>query len=232
MLWTNISTLFTTFDIVALAILVTGWLLVGFVIENPPKNRPSVSQMMGFYRREWMLHLVDRNTRVFDAQIVSNLRQSTAFFASTSMIAIGGLLALMGNAEKISGIARDLTQVSESQVEIELKLAVILIFLANAFLKFVWSHRLFGYCAILMASVPNDGDHPAAVARAEKAGTVNVTASRSFNRGLRSVYFAMAGLAWLFGALALIGATVVTVFVLARREFASQSRAALMQEPR
>ncbi len=148
------------------------------------------------------------------------------------MIAIGGLLALMGNAEKISGIARDLTDMPETQVEIELKLAVILIFLANAFLKFVWSHRLFGYCAILMASVPNDKDHPSAISRANKAAMVNVTASRSFNRGLRSVYFAMACLAWLFGAGALIGAAMITVFVLARREFASQSRAALMQEPR
>lgn len=232
MLWNTILPLFTTLDMTALALVVIGWMSVGFIIENPPLNRPSVSQMMGFYRREWMLHLVDRNTRVFDAQIVGNLRQSTAFFASTSMIAIGGLLALMGNAERISGIARDLTAAPESQVEIELKLAVILIFLANAFLKFVWSHRLFGYCAILMASVPNDKDHPSAIARAHKAGTVNVTASRSFNRGLRSVYFAMACLAWLFGAGALIGATVITVFVLARREFASQSRAALMQEPR
>ncbi|SFK92691.1 DUF599 domain-containing protein [Shimia haliotis] len=232
MLWNTISSLFTPFDIAALVLMVVGWLSVGFIIENPPLSRPSVSQMMGFYRREWMLHLVDRNTRVFDAQIVGNLRQSTAFFASTSMIAIGGLIALMGNAAKISGIARDLTQVPESQVEIELKLAVILIFLANAFLKFVWSHRLFGYCAILVASVPNDVGHPSAVARAQKAGTVNVTASRSFNRGLRSVYFAMACLAWLFGAGALMAATVITVIVLARREFASQSRAALLQEPR
>lgn len=232
MFWNTLFSVFTPLDAAALSLLLFGWLGVGFIIENPPVNRPSVSQMMGFYRREWMLHLVDRSTRVFDAQIVGNLRQSTAFFASTSMIAIGGLLALMGNAERVSGIARDLTDVPESVVEIELKLAVILIFLANAFLKFVWSHRLFGYCAILMASVPNDKEHPSAIARAEKAGTVNVTASRSFNRGLRSVYFAMACLAWLFGAGALIVATLVTVVVLARREFASQSRAALMQEPR
>ncbi|MGR3636874.1 MAG: DUF599 domain-containing protein [Shimia sp.] len=232
MFWTHLISHFDALDTLALAMLVIGWLGVGYIIENPPKNRPSVSRMMSFYRREWMLHLVDRNTRVFDAQIVSNLRQSTAFFSSTSMIAIGGLLALMGNPERVAGIARDLAQTPESQVEIEIKLAVILIFLANAFLKFVWSHRLFGYCAILMAAVPNDASNPTALPRAEKAATVNITASRSFNRGLRAVYFAMACLTWLFGAPALIGATVVTVFVLARREFASQSRAALLLEPR
>ncbi|MGR3714396.1 MAG: DUF599 domain-containing protein [Shimia sp.] len=232
MVWTQLFSHFDPLDATALSLVVAGWAAVGFIIENPPKNYPSVSKMMGFYRREWMLHLIDRNTRVFDAQIVSNLRQSTAFFASTSMIAIGGLLALMGNADRVSGIAQDITQTAESQVEIELKLAVILIFLANAFLKFVWSHRLFGYCAILMAAVPNDCANPAAVPRAEKAAAINITASRSFNRALRSVYFAMACLAWLFGAPALIGATVVTIFVLARREFASQSRAALLLEPR
>jgi uncharacterized membrane protein len=34
--------------------------------------------------------------------------------------------------------------------------ALVVAFLANALLKFIWAHRLFGYCSILMAAVPND----------------------------------------------------------------------------
>lgn len=230
--WTNILAHFTFLDQIALGVLVASWLGIGLIIENPPKSRPSVSRLMGFYRREWMRQFVDRGTRVFDAQIISNLRQSTAFFASTSMIAIGGLLALLGNTDRVAGIAKDLTQTAANVIVIEVKLTVIVIFLANAFLKFVWSHRLFGYCAILMASVPNSASDPAALPRAEKAAAINVTASRSFNRALRSVYFGMACLAWLFGAKALIGSALITLIVLGRREFASHSREALTKLPR
>ena len=76
----------------------------------------------------------------------------------------------------------------------------MLLFLADALLKFIWSNRLFGYCAVLMAAVPNDADDPRAFHRAAQAAEVNITAARSFNRGLRSVYFALAALAWLLGA--------------------------------
>ena len=57
-----------------------------------------------------------------------------------------------------------------------------------------------------------------------------ITAARSFNRGLNAIYFALAGLAWLIGPKALIYAVILTTFVLIRREFASRSRAVMMQK--
>lgn len=100
--------------------------------------------------------------------------------------------------------------------------------LVVAFLKFVWSHRLFGYCAVVLAAVPNDPSHPDAARYAEKSAKLNTYAARSFNRGLRAMYFALAALAWLLGAWAMIAATLMTLAVLYRREFNSQSRAALV----
>jgi uncharacterized membrane protein len=47
---------------------------------------------------------------------------------------------------------------------------------------------------------------------------------------LRSIYFALAVLAWLFGPWALMIATVLTVALVVRREFASESRRALLEE--
>lgn len=223
---------FSTVDAVAIAFLFLAWTTTTHFIENPPKNHPSVSRLMSFYRAEWMVQYVHRSVRVFDAQIIGNLRQSTAFFASSSMIAIGGLVALIGNTEQIAGVAQDLTQTTDPQSVLELKLVLILLFMGNAFLKFVWSHRLFGYCSVLMAAVPNTAEDPAAMSRAQKAGEVNITASRSFNRGLRAIYFALAATTWLLGAWPLLIATTLTVIVLGRREFASQSRAALLREPR
>jgi uncharacterized membrane protein len=104
----------------------------------------------------------------------------------------------------------------------------MLLFAVNAFLKFVWSHRLFGYCSVLMAAVPNDLDDPNVYVRASQAGEINITAARGYNRGLRSVYFGIASVAWLLGAVPLLMATVFTVAVILRREFASESRAVLL----
>ena len=219
---------FTLLDVIALGILVAGWLIIGQLIENEPKNFRSVSSLMADYRREWMQHMIDREPRVFDAQIVSMIRQGTAFFASATMIAIGGCLALLGNTEQLMGIAEDLTLESDPSIVWELKVLVMLGFLANAFFKFVWANRLFGYCAVLMGSVPNDPGNPLASRRAGMAAEINVTAARSFNRGLRAVYFALAAAAWLLGAAALIAASIMTFLVLFRREFASRSKAVLI----
>ena len=109
-----------------------------------------------------------------------------------------------------------------------MKLLLTLLLITNAFLKFVWSHRLFGYCAILMAAVPNEPDNPQSLPMSRKAGEVNITAARSYNRGLRAIYFSIASIAWLVGPWALMVATIITVGVLLRREFMSKSRAVLL----
>ncbi|WP_323784087.1 DUF599 domain-containing protein [Thalassovita sp.] len=223
-------TLFTVLDFVALGLLFLAWFLIGWLIQHPNRKRPSVSVLMARYRREWMRQMVTRQPRIFDAQTLSTLRQGTSFFASAALIAIGGALAAIGNAEQLVGVAHDLTLNADPKFVWVIKLLVTLLLLTNAFLKFVWSHRLFGYCAVLMGAVPNDAKDAAALPRALKAAEINITAARSYNQGLRSIYFALASTAWLAGAIALIAAIAATFAVLWRREFASNSRSILMQE--
>ena len=220
---------FTALDYAALALLLVAWFGSSWIIEHPPAARPSTSKIMAQYRRVWMVAFLHRDPRIFDSQIVNSLRQSTAFFASGSMIAIGGGFALMGNAERLRGVAQDLTQVADPVIVWEIKIFVMLGFAVNAFLKFVWSHRLFGYCSILMAAVPNDPEDPVALPRAQKAGEINVTAGRGYNRGLRSVYFGIASAAWLAGSVPLIVATLFTLGVVLRREFTAESRTILLE---
>ena len=228
MTWLDRLPFFSTLDLAALALLVVVWLFIGWRIELPGARHPSTSQIMAGYRREWMRQMITRQPRIFDAQIVASLRQGTAFFASTSVIAIGGTLAVIGNAERVTDIANDLTLMETPAFVWEIKLVVLALFLTNAFLKFVWANRLFGYAAVVMAAVPNDVGDPLCNTRADQAAAVNITAARSFNRGLRSVYFGLTCAAWLAGAIPLIIATLFTLGVIWRREFASQSRTILL----
>lgn len=220
--------LFSYLDYSAIGLLFMLWLMIGWRIEHPSKKHASVSVLMAEYRREWMRQMVTREPRIYDAAILASLRQGTAFFASASLISIGGVLALIGNTDQLIGIADDLTLDRDPSIVWELKLLVTLFFVTNAFLKFVWSNRLFGYCAVLMSAVPNDITDPRTLPRAMQAAEINVTAARGFNRGLRSVYFGLASVAWLAGPIALIGASLITCLVLWRREFASQSRDVLL----
>ncbi len=229
--WIDRITLFSELDFIALALIVAGWIWIGWRIENPKPQKPSVSFLMADFRRDWMIQMVTRQPRMFDAQLISNLRQGTTFFASASMIAMGGGLALIGNTEQLAGVAEDLIQDSAPAFVWEIKVLVVLLFLANAFLKYVWAHRLFGYCSVLMAAVPNDPTEERALPRAAQAADLSITAARSFNRGMRCTYFALASAAWLAGAIPLMLATAITIAVLYRREFASQSRSVLLRLP-
>ncbi|MFK7939393.1 MAG: DUF599 domain-containing protein [Roseovarius sp.] len=219
--------LFDPVDYAALAALVVGWWVIGWIIEHGIGQRCSVSMLMVQYREEWMTHMITREPRVFDAQILGSLRQGTAFFASATMIAIGGCLALLGNAEQLVNIAEDLTLGQDPVIVWEIKVLVILGFLANAFFKFVWANRLFGYCGVVMGAVPNDPNHADVALRTSQAAEISNFSARSFNRGLRAIYFSLAATAWLLGPWALMAAAATTCLMLVRREFMSQSHATL-----
>jgi uncharacterized membrane protein len=219
-----------TLDLILLAGLVLAWLISGWLSEHPPQSRPSVSVLMEDYRRDWMRTFVTRQPRIFDATLIDSLRQGTAFFASACMIAIGGGVALIGNAAAVQRLTDELP--IGTGPDVALKMLPAIGFLANALLKFVWAHRLFGYCSILMAAVPNDPQDPLAFHRAGQAAEINITAARSFNRGLKSIYYALAALGWLLGPIGLLAGTALATGVLLRREFASVSRKIiLMREP-
>lgn len=215
-------------DILAVSLTVIAWLGIGYAIENPPRKRLSVSYLMQDYRRQWMRQMITRVPRVFDGTIIDSLRQGTAFFASASMIAVGGGLAIVGNPAVVMGIAHDLP-LSSDVANLRLRALFVVLFLANALLKFVWANRLFGYCAVMMGAVPNDPADPMAAVRAAQAADLNIHAAKSFNRGLRSIYFALGALGWLLGPYALMATTVLASAVLIRRDFASVSREIILR---
>ncbi len=218
----------TPLDLAALTALVGLWLATGWLIEHPPAARPSVLVIMRQWRREWMRQFVTRQPRMFDSALIASLRQGTTFFASTALLAVGGGLAVIGNPERLVSLAAELPLDRAPVALWQAKVLTATLFAANAFLKFVWAHRLFGYASITMGAVPNEVT-PQAYDRADQAATLLITAARSYESGMRSVYFGLAALAWLIGPLALMLAGVIATLILLRREFASASRRALMQ---
>jgi uncharacterized membrane protein len=216
-------------DGIAVLLLISSWFILGWMIEHASVERPSVTVIMADYRRAWMRQMVTREPRIFDASILANLRQGTAFFASGCMIAIGGVLAVIGNSQTLKEVASDLAVADGSTFLWQVKLLLVVLFLTHGFLKFVWANRLFGYCAVVMASVPNETSAPLAYPRAKQAAEINIRAAWNFNRGLRAIYYALGTLAWVGGPWALIIANVLVVWLIWYREFASQARSIVLE---
>ena len=217
----DVQAALTWADAAAMTLLCLSWGLTGWLSEHPFPRAPSVTVLMAEVRREWMREFLRRDNRIFDAQIVASLRQGTAFMASTSILAVGGVLALIGNVDPLSGLAAEIGQEEVSRLLWQLRLVPCALFLTHAFLKFIWANRVFGYCSVMMAAVPMDPADPRAAPRAARAAELNVRAALNFNRGLRSLY---CSLAWLAGPLVLVGAALVVTASLWRREFASVPR--------
>ncbi|MEM1360771.1 MAG: DUF599 domain-containing protein [Pseudomonadota bacterium] len=222
---------FHLLDAAAVVFLFLCWTLIGWQIERTGARRKSVSVLMAQYRREWMTHVPERDPRVFDALLTTNLRDGTAFLASACLIAIGGATALLTNTEQVGAITADLTQDTAPEIVLEIKLLIVVLLVTNAFLKFVWANRVFGYCVVMMGTIPNDPEDARTPLRIHQAAELNVSAARAFNQGLRSIYFSLGALAWLIGAVALIIATLVVLCVIIRREYISNSRAVLAKDP-
>ena len=221
--------LFTPLDLAALALLVASYLGTGWIIEHPGRKRRSVTVMMTQVRHQWMRELARRDNRIFDSQIVGNLRTATSFFASTSILAIGGVLAVAGKSETLGSVAGGLFADPRPVEVYQLKLFLVALLLVAAFLRFVWANRVFGYCSVVMAAVPPPSD-PKAFTVARQAADLNVRAAVNFNRGLRSIYFSLAALTWMLGSVPLILATVATVWTLWQREFASDPHRILAEK--
>ncbi|MCX7889847.1 MAG: DUF599 domain-containing protein [Rhodobacteraceae bacterium] len=226
----TLMSLLSPADLAALTYLVAAWWITGRLIEHPPAGHPSVAILMNDYRRAWMREMVTRQPRIFDASIMDNLRTGTSFFASACLIAIGGGVALIGNVDRLASIAGAVTHEPRPELFWELKILAVIVFVTNGLLNFVWAHRLFAYCAIVMAAVPNDITDPAAQPRAAQASDISISAAKNFNRGLRAVYFALGTLGWLAGPMALVATTTVAMAAILRREFWSSSRNVLMRD--
>ena len=82
-------------DIIAVAFFTLEWTVYAITLEHSAYGKNSLSARMNVFREVWMRQMLDREARMVDMQIMGSLQNGTAFFASTSLFAIGGGLALL-----------------------------------------------------------------------------------------------------------------------------------------
>jgi len=177
--------------------------------------------------------MLTRELRMVDTMVQSNLLQGVAFFASASLLLVGGLVTVLGATDKAVAILGQLPfTVPTSRTAWEVKVLLLIVVFIYSFFKFAWSYRLFNYCSILLGAAPFEVE-PSEEGKkiAQQLADLQTLAGRHFNRGVRAYFFAIAGLAWFVHPAAFAAATTWVTYVLHRREFRSHSHRILSTGP-
>lgn len=223
---------FSVVDYLALAFFALAWIAYYAAVERSRAGGRSLNSHMNHYRYEWMEQMVMRENRIVDTTIMASLQNGTAFFASTSLIAIGGVVTLFKSSEDVVSLFSQVPGLATTLLAWELKVAGLAVIFIYAFFKFAWAYRLFNYVAILVGSVPvlRADNHDDALTAARRAARMNVVAGQHFNQGQRAFFFALAYLGWFASAYVFIATTGAVLYVMWRRQFASDARSALLKQ--
>ncbi|MGZ8255500.1 MAG: DUF599 domain-containing protein [Burkholderiaceae bacterium] len=224
---TQYLTLMPLADWLALVWFVAVWVGYAIFARRRAERSGSLLATTNHYRRLWMLQTTARENRVVDGVVVQNLSTSPSFFASTTILIIGGLLALLGTSDKASEFVREIPFAARTSAFVfDLKMIVLLVIFIYAFFRFTWSMRQYTFGALLIASMPDAGTFERGEAQrepfADRAGKVVGLAAETFNDGLRAYYMSFATILWFVSPIAFAAAAAAVVYLLYQREFHSE----------
>lgn len=210
------------------------WLGYSEYSRRRANDRPCLSNTLDLYREDWMRVMLQRGNRISDASVVGNLERNGAFFASSCLLILAGIITALGYTQEVMEVFSTMPFNNLPSREIwELRMVVLMVVFIYAFFKFTWSMRMYNFVAVMIGSAPLPDDKqtsPAArEAFARNAARVCNMAGDAFNLGLRSYYYALAVVAWFIHPIAFMVASTWVVLVLYRREFHSNALTALRQ---
>ena len=218
-------------DWAALVFIFAAWWAYATFAHRRALVQPSLLALTNRERTRWMLQTTSRENRVVDGVVVQSLSASPSFFASTTILIIGGLLAVLSRTEQANEMVREIPFAARTSLLVfDLKVVLLLAIFVYAFFRFTWSLRQYTFGALLVASAPDRlqfTEDRQREAFASRAGRVMGMAAETFNDGLRAYYLSFAATAWFFSAWAMIAATLGVIFILYRREFHSEVLAVL-----
>lgn len=201
------------------------------MVNHSPWRSKTISVRMSVFRQRWMYNMVYRDPKMPDTLIQNTLQYGVLFFASTSILLIGALVAGLGASDQAIALLGDLPlAVTTTRSVWEIKILIVTFIFTFAFFKFAWSYRLFNYVLIMIGAAP-DASVASATQKvnlidmedyAKRVGHMHTLGARHFTTGLNSYFFALAACAWFISPMLLIGATVWVSIVLYRRAFWSE----------
>lgn len=224
-------------DIGLLNLISAGWFLlcwIGYTLfaKRMAKKTASLSSVLHVHRINWMLRLTQRDVRIGDATILSNLEKNVTFFATSCVFILAGLFTALTATDKLYTLINGIEFAShDSPIALQLKLLLLICIFIYAFFLFTWSLRQFGFASVLVGAAPMPDDKTVTANErrsfALSGAKLIDQASHSYNYGLRAFYFSLSVMAWFISPWLFITASTAVIGVLYEREFRSSSLNAL-----
>jgi uncharacterized membrane protein len=127
----------TWLDVYAVLFFACGWASYAMFAGWYGRRVPSLHNSMDRFRREWMVQMIGRDNRMVDVNVMRNTTRSSQFFASTTMLILGALLASMGYVQQAQELVSGLPfTVKASARLLEIKMLVLVLIFAYAFSSF------------------------------------------------------------------------------------------------
>ena len=191
------------------------------IVPLVERRRPSLSVIMNMQRRRWVANATRRESP-FDAILSGNIMGSVSFLASTSVLLVLAVFAVYGQLPTLMDALASLSlDRSFSVLDVQIHLAVMLTMFVLAFFAFTLSLRQFNHFCIMLGAL--DHDRVTVDEEIEAIAQINALGARNFNSGIRAYYFSVATIAWFVSEWLGVVACIVTMLVLAHREFFSSA---------
>jgi uncharacterized membrane protein len=223
--WLTLGQTLSPHDVVAVAFFLGLWTGYSHFAIWYGRRVPSLQGVMDVLRRTWALRMIERDNRMVDVNIVRNLTRSSQFFASTTLLILGALIALLGYVQRAADVVSELPFAIEASHRLwDIKILLLIGIFVYSFFKFSWSIRQFGFCSIVVGAAPKTAkNEQESAAEVANLSLIVSFASGNFNQGLRSYYFAMAALSWFLHPWLMMATTLWVIRVLYTREFHSRT---------
>lgn len=227
------------FDLLAFINFCVAWL--GYVqfskwYSNNSKH-PTLTKSMYFYTLHWVSHMLERDNKIADIQLVNVYERNSIFLASSCLLILASIVAILWNYQHIQSLSNVISESlylvkSTNMSIIFVKCISILGVLTYGFFAFTWAVRQFNMFGLMLMSLPDFVKNPELLRDSEQfithcAGLLQ-RAMIVYNEGYRSLYFALALMPWLISPVLFIASTYVVIVILYRREFHSQALACLV----
>jgi len=189
-------------------------------------HKHSILAASNRYRLRWIKVSLMRDPRVLDGIITQTLSHTPSFFSSTTIIIMGGLLALLGTTDKAAELVREIPFSQATPLLVfEFKILILIAIFVYAFFRFSWSMRQYTFVALMIGALPApqffiDNPHKQDD-YARRVAAMTGLAAETFNDGLRAYYFSFAAMGWFFSPLFFVLTTLLIVAILYNREFHS-----------
>lgn len=220
----------TYMDIVAFTFFIIAIFGYGWLTQYSELIGTNISKNVHEERKTWMNVMIDRENRMLDMLILSNLSQGNAFFASTAIVIAGAFATVLGSSSEFNSVLEHIPFSTPSEPYIfNVKLLFIVVIFLTAFFKFAWAYRLTHYTSIMVGATPLRTDDNLEQCKRHTSRVADLAGLAGYhsNGGLHTYYYGIAACGWLFNPYLFMLATTLVVLVLYRREYLSRGHAIL-----